>query len=89
MVCHGCGRNVDHVQVWPLHCSCGYITRDADHARRLWLFDWGDHLARLFAAVGVRKKPGCRCGERQAAANHFGHRVYAFLKRWAVWLAPR
>lgn len=29
----------------------------------------GDTLARLFQAVGVRRKPGCGCGRRQSLLN--------------------
>lgn len=37
----------------------------------------GDTLAKTLAAVGIRKRPGCGCGKRQAALN----RLFPYRKR--------
>jgi hypothetical protein len=54
-VCEFCGLKLKNV-ILPVHHNC--------KSRGL-----GDTLAKALSAVGVKKKKGCGCAERQAKLN--------------------
>ena len=46
----------------------------------------GDIVAWLLLQIGIRKRPDCRCGDRQEAMNRWGFRLAAkWQARWLWW----
>lgn len=71
-VCGRCGFKI-RSGVYPVRCRCGYIDKGGHNidgpnhtgkSRGL-----GDTVAKLAAAVGIKKRKGCKCEERQDKLN--------------------
>jgi len=87
MNCKRCGRSIDHVKVWPLHCSCGLVTYQDGYTRSAFRRGLGDWLADVLRSVGVRKREGCKCQQRQEALNRWSSRLPYLPNQALHWLA--
>lgn len=73
-----------------LHCDiCGRDHRHKSAPEKFFCcaapLGLGDRMCKFLLRLGIRKRPGCGCGRRQAWLNRFGERV---ARAWR-WLTRR
>lgn len=90
VACAECGREARHPRaVYPYLCACGYRTASDGSGERVVIRGIGDVVSVGLSRIGVKKRKGCKCYQRQVWLNQLGSAAAKSLKRAARWMHPR
>ena len=85
--CDLCNKDRKTPSVWPLNCACGRVYLESGEIIEP-LRGFGDWVAWLLRRLFIRKRKGCKCGQRQRALNLFGREMWRRVRVCCLWLAP-
>ena len=86
--CDLCNKDRKTPTQWPLYCACGRVYLESGEVIEP-IRGFGDWVAWFFRQLRIRKRPGCKCGQRQRALNIAGRAIWRRFAGLCVWLAPR